>query len=94
MILLDMNIDIGKNHIKLLPPPRSYAQSMTRYRNYYKVEYIKLKDGRKVKVGGWNYGNRISKGDINTNEDTCIDNIGCLLIIIICLFGFLFIIII
>lgn len=32
------------------PPPRSYAQSMLRYRMCYKVEYIKLKDGRRLKV--------------------------------------------
>lgn len=34
------------------PPPRSYAQSMLRYRMCCKVEYIKLKDGRRIKVGG------------------------------------------
>ena len=38
------------------PPPRSYAQSMLRYRMCYKIEYIKLKDGRKVKVGGLFHG--------------------------------------
>lgn len=32
------------------PPPRSYAQGMTRYRYCYKVDYIKLKDGRRIKV--------------------------------------------
>jgi len=34
------------------PPPRSFAQSMTRYRMCYKIEYIKLKDGKRIKVGG------------------------------------------
>ena len=38
------------------PPPRSYAQSMLRYRMCYKIEHIKLKDGRKVKVGGLFHG--------------------------------------
>lgn len=32
------------------PPPRSYAQSMLRYRMCYKVEYIILKDGTRIKV--------------------------------------------
>lgn len=34
------------------PPSRSFAQSMLRYRMCYKIEYIKLKDGRRIKVGG------------------------------------------
>ena len=38
------------------PPPRSYAQSMLRYRMCCKIVYIKLKDGRKVKVGGLFHG--------------------------------------
>jgi len=38
------------------PPPKSFAQGMTRYRMCYKVEYIKLKDGRRVKVGGLTHG--------------------------------------
>jgi len=42
------------------PPPRSYAQSMLRYRMCYKIEYIKLKDGSKIKVGGLSHGVRIS----------------------------------
>lgn len=32
------------------PPPRSYAQSMLRYRMCCKIVYIKLKDSRRIKV--------------------------------------------
>jgi hypothetical protein len=42
------------------PPPRSYAQSMLRYRMCCKIVYIKLKDGSKIKVGGLGNGTRIS----------------------------------
>jgi len=45
------------------PPPRSYAQSMLRYRMCYKVEYIKLRDGSKIKVGGLGHGIKISSAE-------------------------------
>mgnify|MGYP000861113097 FL=1 len=54
------------------PPPRSYAQSMLRYRMCYKVEYIKLKDGRRIKVGGL----------LNGVEDSEDNGIGCFVVLI------------
>lgn len=44
------------------PPPKSYAQSMLRYRKYYKVEYIVLKDGSKIKVDGCGHGTNNTDG--------------------------------
>ena len=55
------------------PPPRSYAQSMLRYRMCYKVEYIKLKDGRRIKVGGLLNGVEVSQNN-NINDN---NQIGC-----------------
>jgi hypothetical protein len=60
------------------PPPRSYAQSMLRYRMCYKVEYIKLKDGSKIKVGGLFNGVNCSQ-----NNDVDSENqIGCMIFFI------------
>ena len=55
------------------PPPRSYAQSMLRYRMCYKVEYIILKDGRRIKVGGLLSG-------VEDSEDN--NGIGCFVVLI------------
>jgi len=55
------------------PPPRSYAQSMLRYRMCCKIEYIKLKDGRRIKVGGLLNG-------VEDSEDN--NGIGCFVVLI------------
>jgi len=66
------------------PPPRSFAQSMLRYRMCYKVEYIILKDGSKIKVGGL----------LNGVEDSQNDNpIGCLVVLLMGFFIFVCIVI-
>lgn len=55
------------------PPPRSYAQSMLRYRMCCKIVYIKLKDGRKIKVGGLLHGVE----DVGSFQN---DKMGCFVI--------------
>lgn len=62
------------------PPPRSYAQSMLRYRMCCKIVYIKLKDGRRIKVGGLLHGVDYSQNN-NINSDNN-NGIGCFVVLI------------
>lgn len=64
------------------PPPRSYAQSMLRYRMCYKVEYIKLKDGRRIKVGGLCHGVDFSQNNNTSNVNNDSNGIGCFVVLI------------
>lgn len=66
------------------PPPRSYAQSMLRYRMCCKIVYIKLKDGRRIKVGGLLHGVEDSEND---------NPIGCLVVLLMGFFIFVCIVI-
>jgi len=62
------------------PPPRSYAQSILRYRMCCKIVYIKLKDGRRIKVGGLLHGVDYSQNN-NINSDNN-NEIGCFAILV------------